>query len=292
MEGPIDVSAVRKVDTGSYSPLVGAVYFGLPAVATIFFWFARSATPGLMAIPAHIVDLRTAQKPSALRLLLRFVASFLLEYTFGLDYLLIALNKRKQAVHDVVARTAVVRASERTNSGEWTRPKWKTVAIYLGTAIMAILFNFGLVTLLFNPSAAGTALLPNLRIQSYMHDMPRPLWLECASLVLVVVLFGLPPLCFRFSLRWLDHWWLVSCALLLAGSVCNILERAFTGGVRDIYYVEGGLRFLCLFCGLRFQSYFGNPADLFESVGMYSLPMILLVSRCWLIWKWFRSRAV
>ena len=92
-EGPIDLAAVRKLDTGSFSRLVGAFYFWLPFIATIGFWLARSATPGLMAIPARIVELRTAKKPSVPRLLLRFVASFLLGYTCGIDYLWIALNR-------------------------------------------------------------------------------------------------------------------------------------------------------------------------------------------------------
>ena len=48
---------------------------------------------------------------------------------------------------------------------------------------------------------------------------------------------------------------------------------------------------MCLYCGLKFHGYFGNLADVFGSVGVYSMPLILLVSRSWLIWKWFRSGA-
>ena len=173
-EGPIDISALRQVARHSYSPLAGAMHLWLPLVATIFFWFARSATPGLMAIPARIVDVRTAKKPSAPRLLLRFVASWLLGYTFGLDYLWIAFSKRKQAVHDAVARTAVVIAPACVNSGEWFRPNRRIVGAYLVTAIVAALSNFGLDTLLFDPSAAKTAVLPNLIISSYFHQSPRP----------------------------------------------------------------------------------------------------------------------
>ncbi len=121
--------------------------------------------------------------------------------------------------------------------------------------------------------------------------MPRPLWLEGVSLVLVTAVFLVPSLCFRFSLRWLDRWWLIASALSFSGSLSNILERAFTGGVRDIYCVEGGLRYMCLYCGLKFDGYFGNLADLFGSVGVYSMVFILLVSRSRLIWKWFRSGA-
>ena len=96
------------------------------------------------------------------------------------------------------------------------------------------------------------------------------------------------PLFFRFSLRWLDRWWLSATALAFAGGLCNVLERMVTGAVRDIYYVEGGLRYLCLYCGLRHHSYFGNLADLYQGVGLYSLLMIFLVSRFWVIGKWIR----
>ena len=76
VEGPIDIAAVWKLDTGSYGRVVGAFYFCVPLIATIGFWLASSATPGLMAIPAPwIVDPRTAKKPSVPRLLLRFAAS-------------------------------------------------------------------------------------------------------------------------------------------------------------------------------------------------------------------------
>jgi hypothetical protein len=46
-EGPIDFAAVWKLDTGSYGRVVGAFYFCVPLIATIGFWVARSATPGL-----------------------------------------------------------------------------------------------------------------------------------------------------------------------------------------------------------------------------------------------------
>ena len=180
----------------------------------------------------------------------------------------------------------------RSGSGEWVRPRWKTVAIFLSIVIIAILLNFGLAALLFNPSAPATRVLPNLQIASMLHEMPRPLWLDCISLVAVSLVFAVPPLFFRFSLRWLDRWWLSAMALAFAGGLCNILERMATGAVRDFYYVERGLRYLCLYCGLRHHSYFGNLADLFQGVGLYSLLMIFLVSRFWLIGKWIRPSGV
>ena len=37
--------------------------------------------------------------------------------------------------------------------------------------------------MLFNPSAPGTRVLPDLQSASLLHEMPRPLWLDCVSLV-------------------------------------------------------------------------------------------------------------
>jgi hypothetical protein len=102
----------------------------------------------------------------------------------------------------------------------------------------------------------------------------------------------LPAPSFADDQRLSSRTWLSATALAFAGGLCNILERIVTGAVRDIYYVEGGLRYLCLYCGLRHHSYFGNPADPFQGVGLYSLLLIFLVSRFWLIGKSFRPGAV
>jgi hypothetical protein len=107
----------------------------LPAFATLIFWLVMSATPALMAILARIVDLRTATKPSFMRLILRWVSPFLLSYTCGVDYLWIALSRRKQAVHDVIARTGVIHESEQIGSGERARPNSRVVPIYIAIAV-------------------------------------------------------------------------------------------------------------------------------------------------------------
>jgi len=95
VQPPIDFTALRQAPNSSYSSLEGATYFWLPALATLFFWVVCRATPGLMAIPAQIVDVRTARRPSTLRLVLRLVAAELFSYAFGLDYLWIAFSKKE-----------------------------------------------------------------------------------------------------------------------------------------------------------------------------------------------------
>lgn len=287
----VNFAEILQAASGSYSPIESALYFWLPALATIFFWITKSATPGLMAIPAQIIEIRTGKKPSALRLILRFIASIILGYLFGLDYLWIVTSKKKQALHDVVTGTAVIYAPNQVKSGEWTKPTPKTLLKYFATVVIASLLNYGLATFLFNEAVQGTPLFLGIIVQSAFHRALNPLLPEILAIGFIVALFAIPALLFRFSLRWLDEWWLVSSALLFTGGLNNIFERIATGGVRNIFFVSDGLRYICVTCGIRFSSYFWNPADFFVSIGIYSLTLILLASRSWLIWKSFQQSA-
>lgn len=282
------VTEIVKAANSSYNLAEGAIYFWLPVIATAFFWMVKSATPGLMAIPAQIIDVRTGKKPSNLRLILRLVASFILGYTFGLDYLWIAISKKKQAWHDLVAGTTVVYTTHSTQSGMWTKPSHKTLLQYIVVVVIALLLNYGLEFLLFNGTTQGIGPPIGIAIQSDLHEMSNPIWSEIFAIAMTVCLLLIPPLFFRFSSNWLDEWWLLSAALAFAGGLGNILERLVLGGVHNIFHVSEGLRYVCVMCGIRFGGYFWNPADLFISIGIYSSMLILLTSRFWLIWKSFR----
>ncbi len=81
----------------------------LPAVAVIAFWIAKQATPGKMLLSARIVDASTGNAPSAGQLIGRYFAYLVSLVPFGLGYLWIAFDKRKQGWHDKLAGTVVVR---------------------------------------------------------------------------------------------------------------------------------------------------------------------------------------
>jgi uncharacterized RDD family membrane protein YckC len=284
-----NLTAITQITNASYSPVESAIYFWLPAFSTIILWITKSATPGLMAIPAQIIDARTGQKPSALRFIIRFVASFLFGYLVGLDYLWIVFNKKKQALHDLVSGTAVIHNSSQVKSGEWIKPAKRTLIKYFLVVAIALVLNYGLETLLFNVNAKASPLLFGVNLQSAFHRISNSLAFEIVAFCLVFGLFVIPPLFFRFSLRRLDEWWLIATAILFGGGLSNILERIIAGGVRNIFSVNDGLRYICVVCGIRFESYFWNPADFFVSVGVYSMVIILLVSRFWLIGKSFQK---
>jgi uncharacterized RDD family membrane protein YckC len=83
--------------------------FVLPALAVIIFWVTRQATPGKMAIGARIVDAETGQRPSTAQFLGRYLAYYVSMILFGLGFIWVGIDPRKQGWHDKLAGTVVVR---------------------------------------------------------------------------------------------------------------------------------------------------------------------------------------
>jgi uncharacterized RDD family membrane protein YckC len=81
----------------------------LPAIAVIVFWRYRGATPGKMLMSAKIVDAETFGAPSTGKLIGRYFAYIVSIVLFGLGFLWIAFDKRKQGWHDKLAGTVVIK---------------------------------------------------------------------------------------------------------------------------------------------------------------------------------------
>jgi uncharacterized RDD family membrane protein YckC len=81
----------------------------LPAVAVVLFWLFRQATPGKMAISAQVVDARTGGRLSLGQSVLRYFGYFVSTIPFGLGLLWVAFDPKKQAWHDKIAGTVVIR---------------------------------------------------------------------------------------------------------------------------------------------------------------------------------------
>lgn len=80
----------------------------ISAAMIIGFWIFRAATPGKMLVNAHIVDANTFRPASNARLAVRYVGYFISSAAFGLGFLWIAFDKRKQGWHDKLAGTVVI----------------------------------------------------------------------------------------------------------------------------------------------------------------------------------------
>lgn len=90
----------------------------LPICATLAFWHYRQATPGKMLVDARIVDQTTLGPASFGRLVLRNLAYIPSTLVLGIGFLWIAFDERKQAWHDKIARTVVIRGRLRKEKGE------------------------------------------------------------------------------------------------------------------------------------------------------------------------------
>lgn len=95
-------------------PLDLLLTYVFPVVATVLFWYWKQATPGKMAVSAKIVDARTGKEPSVGQYIGRYFAYVLSAIPFGLGFLWVAFDSRKQDWHDKLAGTVVVRPKKRT----------------------------------------------------------------------------------------------------------------------------------------------------------------------------------
>ncbi len=80
-----------------------------PALAVIVFWKYGSATPGKMLLALKIVDADTGGRLSVGQCVARYFAYSVSMLPLGLGFLWIAFDGKKQAWHDKLAGTVVIR---------------------------------------------------------------------------------------------------------------------------------------------------------------------------------------
>ena len=78
-------------------------------IIIIGFWMWKSATPGKMLVSALIVDAKTLGMPSAGQFVVRYVGYIVSSLLFGLGFLWVAFDRRKQGWHDKMAGTVVIK---------------------------------------------------------------------------------------------------------------------------------------------------------------------------------------
>ena len=91
---------------GFWDVMLGYV---IPFVATIWFWLRFLGTPGKMATKLAIVDAATGQKMTTGQAIVRYFAYILSALPFGLGFIWVGIDKRKQGWHDKLSGTVVVR---------------------------------------------------------------------------------------------------------------------------------------------------------------------------------------
>jgi uncharacterized RDD family membrane protein YckC len=99
-------SPSRSVFMGPADLLINLV---LPVIAVIGLWARFGATPGKMAMAAKIVDAKTGLPLTVQACVLRYLGYVLSAIPFGLGFIWIALDPRKQGWHDKLAHSVVIR---------------------------------------------------------------------------------------------------------------------------------------------------------------------------------------
>jgi uncharacterized RDD family membrane protein YckC len=81
----------------------------LPAVAVVWFWIARQATPGKMVFGARVVDAQSGAPMTTRQSIGRYLGYYVSLFGLGLGFAWVAFDARKQGWHDKLAGTVVIR---------------------------------------------------------------------------------------------------------------------------------------------------------------------------------------
>ena len=84
-----------------------------PFIASVIFWVYRSATPGKMALKLQVLSAETGEPLSTEKAMLRYIAYYASILPVFLGFIWIAFSSKKQGWHDLIAKTVVVRPTNR-----------------------------------------------------------------------------------------------------------------------------------------------------------------------------------
>ncbi len=112
---PLTYLVYGQASAPSFKTFMGVgdvlINVALPAAAVIAFWVYMGATPGKMAMSAKVVDADTGAPLTTTQSVIRYLGYFVSLIPFGVGYLWIAFDRRKQGWHDKMANSVVVRPS-------------------------------------------------------------------------------------------------------------------------------------------------------------------------------------
>jgi uncharacterized RDD family membrane protein YckC len=91
-------------DTGNIDWILNGTFM----LVVVLFWKYKSATPGKMMMGLKVVDAETFGPVPMGRLVLRYLGYFVSTLPLLLGFVWVAFDKRKQGLHDMIAKTVVV----------------------------------------------------------------------------------------------------------------------------------------------------------------------------------------
>jgi uncharacterized RDD family membrane protein YckC len=103
------VKYTSKEDIGYIVFVLARISIIIPALYTLTFWKLKGATPGKIIRMVKIVDPKTGEIPKLWRLIIRYLCYPISKSLFFLGFIWIGLDSRKQAWHDKIAGTVVIK---------------------------------------------------------------------------------------------------------------------------------------------------------------------------------------
>lgn len=102
---------------GWAGPVATIFHEAVPALVFIVGWARYGATPGKVLLELRVVDAGSGERPSWPQALIRYLGYFVSALTLGLGFLWVAWDRRKQGLHDKLARTEVMVIAEEALPG-------------------------------------------------------------------------------------------------------------------------------------------------------------------------------
>ena len=90
-----------------------------PLIVTIIIWIKFSSDFGKMLYRAKIVDASTYQKPTTKQFIIRYLGYYLSLLPLGLGYFWVIWDTKKQAWHDKLAHTIVIKPQKEKEQLKW-----------------------------------------------------------------------------------------------------------------------------------------------------------------------------
>ncbi len=108
--GGNQVTNTGQTADGMYEVSVNFVgwYSLIPIAYVIGFWIWKSATPGKMALGLKIID-ENGNNLTPVKAIVRYLGYIVSGIILGIGYLMIAFTQNKRGLHDMIAKTYVVK---------------------------------------------------------------------------------------------------------------------------------------------------------------------------------------
>lgn len=126
----------------------------LPFTIVMIFWLVYGATPGKLLLKLQIINIETGDPPTFSSYLIRLTAYGLIIVTFGLSMLLMQFRAKRQASHDLLSQTAVIRV-HRTQTSNAPKSLLRSLLTYstcvISNLTILTIATIGLVYLVLIP---------------------------------------------------------------------------------------------------------------------------------------------